>query len=265
MIVLLVILSQIVQSGYTVVDAGSGQVVNPADATVPVATELLTNTGFETGSLPPWYGNPQWEVVTTFPHAGIYCAADVGNNWVRQELSQPVLTDSIVSITIWSRQPDNEIQAIDFMYADATYHEDIVWPTLNWQQFDVTSWLSDQMGKTMVALRFWGYVGGGPAIDSTYSDDVSVIANVPLELTEGTSAPRPEFRVSPSVFRDCARITATDAARVSVYSATGALVGQLEVGSSGEATLQGQNLAPGAYVVVAEFATGSVSQVIQKR
>ena len=270
--IILVVLAQVVQSGYTVVDVSQGQSTGqlPPDATVFSPHEMLTNRGFETGALPPWYQmSSTWVVTTIFPHSGTYCATDVGNYWIRQDFATPIPTDSIVSITFWSRQPDNQIQAFDLMYSDGTYYEWIVWPTVNWQQFNVTSYLT--MGKLMVGFRLWGYVGGGPAPDSTYIDDISIIANDPLYtdlVEEGGKPAAPRLLVTPSVFRDAARVSLEPGpegpADISVYSATGSLVAELHPGQ-GQAVLLGSGLGPGVYLVIASWEGGEARAVVTKQ
>jgi hypothetical protein len=273
---LIVLIGQLVQSGGFVVDMGTGQVISaPEDGAqlFPTAQELLQNNGFETGALPPWHQmSSTWIITTIFPHSGTYCAADVGNYWIRQNFAQPVLTDSITSITFWSRQPDNQIQAFDFMYADSTYYEWIVWPTVNWQYFDITSWLAGQMGKTMVGLRFWGYVGGGPAPDSTYTDDLSIIAGVPLydEVEEASTLPTATLSAHPTAFTGSARIDfampGENSGRLTLYDSQGALVRDIWQGSgSGSLELDGQGLSGGIYFLRLDWGGGHLVKTLIKR
>lgn len=162
-----------VQSGEFVVELGGSGHVKPFSVTQNPQSnggELLENPGFETGSLTPWYSTV-WEVTTTSPHTGSYCATGEGNNWVRQDFTG-VPVEEVISITFWSRQPEEAIQAIDLYYSDGTYFEDIIWPTADWGFFDITSWLSP--GKTLDGIRFWGYSGGGPDPDISFIDDISI-------------------------------------------------------------------------------------------
>jgi len=132
--------------------------------------EVLENPGFETGDIAPWYSNA-WNVTTSNPHSGLFCATDEGNYWIRQDFPG-IPVEEIVSITFWSRQPEEAIQAIDLMYSDGTYFEDLIWPGMSWGFFDITSWLAP--GKTLEGIRFWGYSGGGPDPDITFIDDISI-------------------------------------------------------------------------------------------
>ncbi len=64
-------------------------------ATPVFATELLSNPGFETGDLSPWYqardycnGNcVNWNVTNTKSHSGTYSAMDEGNIELRQDFA----------------------------------------------------------------------------------------------------------------------------------------------------------------------------------
>ncbi len=162
----------IFQSGNLRIDSDSAEKVNPPviNSYPAPLSELLANPGFESGSLPPWY-TEVWSVVTDSPHAGAYCAFDEGNNWIRQDFAGVAVAD-ITSVTFWSRQPEEAISQVVLFYSDGTSSADIVWPTANWQQFDVTSWLTP--GKTLTGIKIWGYVGGGALPDYTYIDDVSI-------------------------------------------------------------------------------------------
>ena len=158
----------LVQSGTHQIDLNKAEKTNPPVTSVALGSELLVNPGFETGDLPPWY-TEVWTIVTDNPHSGTYCAYVEGNNWIKQDFGGVPVSD-ITSVTFWSKQPEEAIQAIDFFYDDGTYTEDIVYPTSTWQQFDITSWLTS--GSTLTGIRIWGYSGGGP--DETYIDDVSI-------------------------------------------------------------------------------------------
>jgi hypothetical protein len=165
---------QIVQSGLITVnmDDADNYIATPEETGSFTDGNILVNPGFETGSLSPWYTTSgMWSVVTTSPHAGSYCAYDIGNYWIRQDFTGIPVAD-INAITLWSRQPEQCIQAVDLMYSDGSYYENIIWPLSTWAQYDVTSWLTP--GKTLTGLRIWGYVGGPPQPDETFIDDIVV-------------------------------------------------------------------------------------------
>jgi hypothetical protein len=163
--------AQIVQSGNFMVDLSS-----PDAAPIPPGgsyadLELLSNPGFETGSFPPWTHDGAWTISTTGPHTGTYCAYDIGNHWLRQDFT-PTPSAQIVSATLWCKQPESAISAIDFMYSDGSYSEDLIWPTPAWQQFNVTAFIDP--GMIVIGIRVWGYSGGGPNPDETFFDDFSI-------------------------------------------------------------------------------------------
>jgi hypothetical protein len=133
--------------------------------------EVLRNPGFETGSLEPWTGSG-WVVDDKFPHTGAYNAVGIGNISIVQWVDTTPCSD-IQSVSWWARQPDQPAaQAYSLYYSDNSMEELVVFPTPDWQQFDVTSQL--QMNKSLVGIRIWGYSGGGPGPDSTYIDDASI-------------------------------------------------------------------------------------------
>jgi len=164
-------MAQIVQSGHTVVDLATGQPANPGPVNLNTDEELLSNNGFETGAFPPWYHDGAWTISTTSPHTGTYCAYDIGNHWLRQDFT-PTPAAQIVSATVWCRQPEAQISAIDFFYSAGNYSEDLIWVSATWQQYNVTSFIDP--GTTVIGIRVWGYTGGGPAQDETFYDDISI-------------------------------------------------------------------------------------------
>ena len=183
--------AQIVQSGNTTVDLSIMQRINPQPVE-PVMdetdVELLTNAGFETGSLPPWTTN-NWSVVTNGPHTGTYCAYDLGNYWIMQSIT-PTPAAQIVSATIWERQPEGQISAIDWMYQGGSYSEDLIWLTSSWAQYNIAQFIDP--GTIVIGLRVWGYSGGGPLPDESFIDDISIqTASVPpnLNVTLGPIGP----------------------------------------------------------------------------
>lgn len=163
--------AQIVQSGNFIVDLSAPDAAPNPSGSSYADLELLSNTGFETGSFPPWTHDGFWTISTTGPHTGTYCAYDIGNHWLRQDFT-PTPSAQIVSATLWCKQPEAAISAIDFMYSDGSYSEDLIWPTPNWQQFNVTSFIDP--GMTVIGIRVWGYTGGGPNPDETFFDDFSI-------------------------------------------------------------------------------------------
>lgn len=140
---------------------------------------VLTNPGFETGSLPPWTTN-NWTVTNADANTGTFSAEDIGNFWVEQSFT-PVDVTTITGVTLFSIQPEEAVQAIDFFYGPADFDEFLIFPTSTWTQFDITSEL--RPAGQLERIRIWGYSGGGPDPDLTRVDDVDIQSTtIPVEL-----------------------------------------------------------------------------------
>ena len=100
---------------------------------------------------------------------------DIGNFWMMQSFA-PVSVSDITSITMWSKQPEPTIQAVDFFYGPLDFDEFLVFPGADWTFFDITSQL--RVSGNLEAIRIWGYSGGGPNEDLTRVDDVVIEAEV---------------------------------------------------------------------------------------
>nr|MBC8205476.1 T9SS type A sorting domain-containing protein [FCB group bacterium] len=162
---------EIVRSGDFVVDLSQVEKAVPLQITNMTDQEILQNGGFETGDFPPWYHDGAWTVSTTGQHSGAYCAYDIGNHWLRQDFN-PIPVSEIVSATIWARQPESAISCIQFHFSNLPTTSDLIWPTDQWQQFDLTSFITP--GGIVTGIQVWGYSGGGPFADETFFDDVSI-------------------------------------------------------------------------------------------
>lgn len=169
---------RIAESGDFVVDLDQHTPGQGGDPFMPECN-ILVNPGFETGELPPWT-TTNWIVTNEDAHSGVYSAEDYGNYWIRQDFD-PVDVSEITSITVWYKQPEVAISAIDYYYGPSDYDEFLVWMTgPDWTFFDVTSELRP-VGM-LQAIRIWGYSGGGPDPDLTRLDDVAI------EIEGGTPA-----------------------------------------------------------------------------
>jgi hypothetical protein len=173
--------ASLIQSGSIVID--SSQLQTPkGDPSIQLLTNVLINPGFETGSLPPWTTN-NWLVTSDDAHSGTYSAEDIGNYWVRQDFA-PIPVGDINSISFWTKQPEEAIQAVDFYYSVTDYDEFLVFPGADWTFFDITGELRGV--GSLQAIRIWGYTGGGPGADLTRIDDIVIDANVATPVEAGT-------------------------------------------------------------------------------
>ena len=143
------------------------------------SVNLLQNSGFEAGTLPPWIlgrknCNPpckDWAVLHSLPRFGRFDAGDLGNLELRQDFTATD-TSFISRVSLWVRHPSGVAEtAIDFFYTDGTDQEFIVSTTdANWTFFDVTADLLPQ--KFLKGFSVWGFDGVGT--DQTFLDNVVV-------------------------------------------------------------------------------------------
>jgi hypothetical protein len=173
--------AEIVRSGFFEGDM-SDLTPNPPAVPFAAGSNILTNPGFESGSLPPWT-TTNWAVTSADANSGTYSAEDIGNFWVMQSFA-PVSVGAINSITMWSRQPEPTIQAVDFFYSAVDFDEFLVFPGANWTFHDMTSQL--RAAGNLEAIRIWGYSGGGPDEDLTRVDDVAIDAEGANATDTGT-------------------------------------------------------------------------------
>ncbi len=212
--------------------------------------EMLVNTGFETGDLSPWYTDG-WVVVNQEPHTGQYCALASYGFYLQQDIT-PTLTDSIVSITFWARQPESMFQAIVFLFNDNTDYWCWVGEQVDWQPYDITSELP--LGMWMIGIRFYGYSGGPPDPDLTYIDDISLRRlRSTIKIEEGHASNRwPDLHVSPNPVRDRAVIEWAGCAdarpELSIYDLNGAVVARTVL-EGGRFTWSTAGLSSGVYFI----------------
>ena len=151
------------------------------------AGNIITNPGFETGSLAPWTNARNfcggtcvnWFVTSSDSHSGMFSAEDTGNIELKETFAG-VLVSDITSITWWTKHPNAgaSAEAFDFFYTDGTDDEFIVsTTTTNWEQENGTAFLA--AGKTLDGFSIFGNSAG-----ITFVDDVDIQAGV-------TSTPEP--------------------------------------------------------------------------
>jgi hypothetical protein len=155
-------------------------------ATPAAATNILDNSGFETGSLTPWYqandfsGGTDWFVTDADSHTGTFSAEDTGNKELRQDFAG-VLGSTIDQVSFWARHPNegtNTALAYTFYYSDNTNAEFLVALVgLDWNFFDVTAQLDTT--KTLTGFSIYGNSVGNPPV--TRADDfvIDVAGGVP--------------------------------------------------------------------------------------
>jgi hypothetical protein len=144
-----------------------------AIATPAGAAETLTNPGFETGSLSPWFngnnfegaGGTTWHIITSDTHSGTYAAESTGNIELRQNFSG-VAGSSISEISFWLEHPffASGPFAFDFFYSDSTNAEFLLsTSSTSWEFFNVTSYLNTS--KTLTGFSIYGFSGGVTRVD----------------------------------------------------------------------------------------------------
>lgn len=150
------------------------------------AVNLVTNAGFESGSLAPFiqdqdFGGPEnWNVTNADAHTGSFSATDVGNKRIMQSFTATSVS-LISEVSVWIKNPEAAINAIALFYDDSTVQEGLIFaPNGEWNKVDVTSWLLS--GKNLNGIGVWGYMGAGSAEDRTYADDF-VVEAVPEPAT----------------------------------------------------------------------------------
>lgn len=142
------------------------------------AGQILTNPGFETGSLTPWtndtrYGTGvNWAITSTGCHSGSYCAVDTGNIGLEQTFS-PVADSTITDISFWALHPNSGVTAlaVDLFYVGGGDDEFIVDTSgTGWNFFDVFADLRPT--GSLDGIEIFGNTGG-----VSMADDFSITAS----------------------------------------------------------------------------------------
>lgn len=141
------------------------------------ATELLQNTGFESGVLSPWYQARDfcsgtclnWNASTQNPHTGKYSAMDVGNIELRQDFT-PTPGANITNYSFWAYAGAG-VGAVDFFYTDNSDEEFVYFATANvWTLINETA--NVDKSKTLRGISVWGASPGY----TTFYDDFDLTA-----------------------------------------------------------------------------------------
>ena len=152
-----------------------------ASLSVPAqAANVLTNAGFESGSLTPWTANNGTPVVTSAQaHSGTYSVAELGGDEVKQTFSA-IATSNISEVSLWALRDGGPFDAYEFFYSDSTSASFVLnaLGASGWNQYNLTSNLA--AGKSLIGFGIFG-TSPGP----TYLDDflISTGAAVPEPST----------------------------------------------------------------------------------
>jgi len=156
-------------------------------------SQILTNPGFESGSLTPWTNDHSfgtgidWAVTNTNCHSGGFCAIATGNIGLQQTFS-PITVSSITAISFWASRPSDAGTpiAVGFSYVGGGEDFFLTAPTVGtgWNFFDVFADLRPT--GSLNGFEIFGLISGGtPKV--TMADDVNIMAvtGVPEPATLG--------------------------------------------------------------------------------
>jgi hypothetical protein len=130
------------------------------------ASNVLTNAGFESGSLAPWTANSGTPTVTSAQaHTGTYSVAEFSSDQVKQTFSA-IATSDISEVSFWALRDGGPLDAYTFFYSDSTTANFLLnaTGTSGWNQYNVTSNLA--AGKSLTGFAIFGTTSG-----PTYLDD----------------------------------------------------------------------------------------------
>jgi hypothetical protein len=163
-------MAEVARSGSVVIDLDK-YVPGVNGATFNPRGNILDNAGFETGSLPPWYSD-DWYVTGADAHSGAYSAECDSNRIVRQDLD-PVNVGSVLSISMWSKQPLGvAFQAVRLYYGPDGSDEFLVAPGVDWTFIDMTA--EKRATGMLTGIGIWGYEMPEPGFYPTLVDDVFI-------------------------------------------------------------------------------------------
>ena len=136
------------------------------------AVNAVSNAGFESGGLGPWFNSTggNWAATSTDAHSGSFSARDVGNFEIRQDFT-PVAVSSITTAQFWLKHPglNGAPTYVTLTYSDSSSTGFIVFTSgSGWELINVLSNLD--VSKSLSAFAIYGYSGGGDEV--TLLDDV---------------------------------------------------------------------------------------------
>ena len=140
------------------------------------ASNVLANSGFETGDLTSWSvaaGSPT--VTNTQAHTGSFSVFANGASAIHQNFA-PIVSSSISEVSFWVLRPAGVFDGYQFFYSDGSTSNVLLVNTLanpsdQWTFFNVTSKLA--AGKSLVGFEIYGTTPNG-----AYLDDFTINAAV---------------------------------------------------------------------------------------
>lgn len=134
------------------------------------AANVLVNSGFETGTLAPWFGDVGAPSVSNAdPHTGSFSAAALGGDSIRQNFA-PVPTSDITEVSVWIKRPPFQFSQYSFYYSDNTSSTHLIQGNSSvYDQFNLTSNLTP--GKSLNGFSIFG-TSPGPAFMDDFIIDV---------------------------------------------------------------------------------------------
>ena len=137
-----------------------------------LGANLLTNSGFESGALSPWFqdrvvtGGENWNVTTADAHSGFYSATNTGNKEIRDTFS-PVLVQNIKNISFWAKHVgQGDAMFVDLFFDNGAERNTTVSVAANntWQLIDVTAPAASPgaLGTKVTGFSLFGNSLGDP-------------------------------------------------------------------------------------------------------
>lgn len=146
--------------------------------TAATGQNILVNSGFETGSLDPWFASNGSPFVTSDEaHTGTFSAAAFGSDEIRQNFAA-IDASLITEVSIWVKRLGGAFDQYTFYYDDGSSENFLISDIGggdDWKQHTLTANLD--VSKNLNGFSIFG-TSSGPA----FFDDV-VIAVVPAPAT----------------------------------------------------------------------------------
>jgi MYXO-CTERM domain-containing protein len=142
-------------------------------------TNLLSNSGFETGDLTGWSQNANysaagglWSAESTVVFAGNYAAVCDDDTALYQTFA-PVAVSTVTAAGFEILQNPGEISYADLLFSDGRSAGATFDPTTSWTYVDLMPYLNDGNGY-LDGIEVYGYSIGGTEGGPTYVDNFVV-------------------------------------------------------------------------------------------